>query len=184
MNYLSLFWSFFQIGLFSFGGGMAAIPLISQQIVTIHGWLTMEEFADLVTISQMTPGPIAVNASTFVGLRIGGFFGAVIATAGCILPSCVLVSLLAFLYNKYRNLRYIQGVLGGLRPAIVALIATAGVSLLQLAASGASGVNYPGLVLFAAAFFVLRKWKSDPILVMLGCGVVGGVLYTCLGGIT
>lgn len=183
MNYLALFWSFFQIGLFSFGGGMAAIPLISQQIVTIHGWLTMEEFADLVTISQMTPGPIAVNASTFVGLRIGGFFGAVVATAGCILPSCILVSLFAYLYNKYRNLRYIQGVLGGLRPAIVALIATAGVSLLQLAASGSSGVNYPGLVLFAAAFFVLRKWKPDPILVMLGCGVVGGVLYTCLGGI-
>lgn len=183
MTYLALFWSFFQIGLFSFGGGMAAVPLISQQIVTIHGWLTLEEFADLVTISQMTPGPIAVNASTFVGLRIGGFWGAVVATAGCILPSCALVSLLAFLYNKYKNLAYIQGVLGGLRPAIVALIAAAGVTLLKLAGSGASGVNVSGLILFAAAFFVLRKWKTDPILVMLGCGAAGGVLYTCFRGV-
>lgn len=183
MSYLDLFWSFFQIGMLSFGGGMAAIPLISQQVVTKHGWLTMTEFTDLVTIAEMTPGPIAVNSSTFVGIRVGGILGAVVATAGCILPACILVSLLAKLYLKYRDMTYIQGTLSGLRPAIVALIASAGVSifLLAVAPDGLGAINWMGLGLFAVAFLVLRRWKPDPIYVMLGCGVLGGLLYTLTG---
>ena len=100
MIYLQLFLSFLQIGLFSFGGGYAAMPLIQGQVVTLHGWLTMSEFTDLITISQMTPGPIAVNSATFVGLKIAGIPGAVVATAGCILPSCIMVTILARLYLK------------------------------------------------------------------------------------
>ena len=92
MIYLQLFWSFIQIGMFSFGGGYAAMPLIQGQVVTDHGWLTMSEFTDLITISQMTPGPIAVNSATFVGLKIAGIPGAVVATLGCILPSCIIVT--------------------------------------------------------------------------------------------
>jgi chromate transporter len=102
MIYLQLFWSFLQIGLFSFGGGYAAMPLIQGQVVTSHGWLTMSEFTDLITISQMTPGPIAVNSATFVGLKIAGIPGAVVATVGCILPSCIIVTILAKLYLRYR----------------------------------------------------------------------------------
>lgn len=183
MSYIDLFLSFFQIGLLSFGGGMAAVPLISQQVVNIHGWLTMTEFVDLVTIAEMTPGPIAVNASTFVGLRVGGILGALVATAGCIAPACVLVTVLAKLYFKYRNMTYIQGTLSGLRPAIVALIAVSGVSIFKMAVipAGLAHINWLGLALFLAAFVVLRKWKTDPIYVMLGCGVLGGVLYTVLG---
>ena len=180
MSYLDLFLSFFQIGLFSFGGGMAAMPLIQAQVVDRHGWLTMAEFTDLITISEMTPGPIAVNSSTFVGTRIGGTLGAFVATFGCILPSCLIVSLLAWLYFRYQNLSYIQGTLKGLRPAIVALIASAGLSILTLALQGADGINWVGALLFLAAFLVLRKWKPDPIYVMLGCGVLGGVLYPLL----
>lgn len=180
MSYLDLFLSFFQIGLFSFGGGMAAMPLIQAQVVDRHGWLTMAEFTDLITISEMTPGPIAVNSSTFVGTRIGGTLGAFVATFGCILPSCLIVSLLAWLYFRYRNLSYIQGTLQGLRPAIVALIASAGLSILTLALQGESGINWLGALLFLAAFLVLRKWKTDPIYVMLGCGVLGGILYPLL----
>lgn len=90
MIYLQLFLSFLQIGMFSFGGGYAAMPLIQGQVVTTHGWLTMSEFTDLITISQITPGPIAVNSATFVGLKIAGIPGAVVATAGCILPSCII----------------------------------------------------------------------------------------------
>ena len=90
MIYLQLFLSFLQIGMFSFGGGYAAMPLIQGQVVTTHGWLTMSEFTDLITISQITPGPIAVNSATFVGLKIAGIPGAVVATVGCILPSSVL----------------------------------------------------------------------------------------------
>ena len=98
MIYLELFWSFFQIGLFSIGGGYAAMPLIQNQVVDIHPWLTMPQFADVMTIAEMTPGPIAINAATFVGIQIAGFPGAIIATVGCIFPSCVIVMTLAYVY--------------------------------------------------------------------------------------
>ena len=114
MIYLQLFLSFLQIGALSFGGGYAAMPLIQAQIVTNHGWLSMSEFTDLVTIAEMTPGPIAVNSATFVGTKIVGVLGALVATAGCILPACILVTLIARLYLKYRNLAVLQSVLGSL----------------------------------------------------------------------
>ena len=95
MIYLQLFLSFLQIGAFSFGGGYAAMPLIQNQVVDLHHWLNLSEFTDLVTISQMTPGPIAINSATFVGTRIAGAPGALAATVGCVLPSCILVTLLA-----------------------------------------------------------------------------------------
>ena len=103
MIYLQLFLSFLQVGMFSIGGGYAAIPLIRDQIVTSHTWLTMNEFTDLITIAEMTPGPIAVNSATFVGIRITGPLGAVIATLGCITPSLLIVSLLAYIYYRYKN---------------------------------------------------------------------------------
>jgi chromate transporter len=108
MIFLKLFLSFLQIGAFSIGGGYAAIPLIQSQVVDVNRWLTLKEFADLITIAEMTPGPVAINSATFVGTRIAGFGGALAATAGCVLPSCVIVSFLAYLYYKYRNLRLIQ----------------------------------------------------------------------------
>lgn len=185
--YLKLFWSFFQVGLFSIGGGYAAMPLIQGQVVDINGWLTLTEFTDLITIAEMTPGPIAVNSATFVGMQIAGLSGAVIATVGCIAPSCVIVSLLAFLYFKYKNLAVIQGVLGGLRPAVVAFIASAGLSILILAFWGEGGftwginsIQWISVILFAAALTVLRIKKCSPILIMLSCGVLGGILYSIL----
>lgn len=184
MNFLNLFWSFFQIGLFSFGGGMAAMPLIQNQVVDLHHWLTMTEFTDLITIAEMTPGPIAINSATFVGMRIAGLSGALIATVGCILPSAIIVSTLAWLYNKYKNLAVIQGILSGLRPAVVALISSAGVSIFILAVWGENGfsfdkssINYISIVLFLCAVFILRKWKTNPIFVMLGTGAVGSIIY-------
>ena len=113
MLYLQLFWSFFQIGLFSIGGGYAAMPLIQNQVVDLHHWLTLSEFTDLITISQMTPGPIAINSATFVGIRIGGVGGALVSTLGCILPSLIIVMTLAYFYTKYKNIAVIQGVLSG-----------------------------------------------------------------------
>lgn len=115
MVLLKLFWSFVQIGLFSIGGGYAALPLIQQQVVDIHGWLTMTEFADVITIAEMTPGSISINSATFVGTKIAGMPGAVIATIGCVLPSFVIVLTLAFCYYKYKNLTVVQG--GALLPA-------------------------------------------------------------------
>lgn len=182
MIYLQLLISFIQIGLFSFGGGYAALPLIQNQVVTVHGWLTMSEFADVITISQMTPGPIAINAATFVGIRVGGIFGAIIATIGCVLPSCVIVLFLAFVYYKYRGLTTVQGVLNGLRPAVISLIASAGLSLMILALwNGKDSIienfDYISLVIFIISFLLLRKFKVNPIIVMLGGGILGLCLY-------
>ena len=179
---LELFWSFFQVGLFSFGGGYAAMPLIQEQVVERHAWLTMAEFTDIITISQMTPGPIAINSATFVGMRISGIVGALVATLGCVLPSCAVALVLARLYIKYRNLDLIHGALTGLRPAVVALIAAAGVSILSGALRTASGqMDWLGAGIFAVGLLVLLIWKQvDPIVVMLGAGVVGIIGYAYL----
>lgn len=177
MIYLQLFLSFLQIGALSFGGGYASMPLIEAQIVTGHGWLTMTEFSDLVTIAEMTPGPIAVNAATFVGTKVAGVLGALVATAGCILPACVLVTLIARLYLKYRNLTVLQSVLGSLRPAVVAMIASAGLTILMNAFWGGRTValantNYVMVAIFVLSFVLLRKTKLSPIAVMVLAGVL------------
>ena len=101
MIYIQLFLSFFKIGMFSIGGGYAAMPLIQNEVVTIHSWLTMKEFADIITISQMTPGPLAVNTSTFVGIRIAGIPGAITATFGCVISGFIISILL---YNFLINI--------------------------------------------------------------------------------
>ena len=177
MIYFQLFLSFLQIGALSFGGGYAAMPLIQAQIVTQHCWLTMSEFADLVTIAEMTPGPIAVNAATFVGTKIAGVPGALVATAGCILPACILVTLIARLYLKYRNIAVLQSILGSLRPAVVAMIASAGVLILISAFWGSGVVSLADtrwlmVGLFVLCFALLRKTKLNPIAVMVMAGVL------------
>ena len=176
MIYLQLFWSFLQIGVLSFGGGYAAMPLIQDQIVTQHGWLSVSEFADLITISEMTPGPIAVNSATFVGIRVAGLIGALVSTIGCILPSCVLVTLIARLYLKYRNLHALQSVLASLRPAVVAMIASAGVLIMMNALWGGDvtlgGTNWVMAGIFALCLVLLRRTKWSPILIMTLGGVV------------
>lgn len=178
MIYLQLFLSFLQVGLFSIGGGYAAMPLIQSQVVESHGWLTMSEFTDLITIAEMTPGPIAINSATFVGTRIAGLGGAVVATFGCILPSCFIVSLLAYIYYKYKGVSAVQSVLASLRPAVVALIAAAGLSILNLVLFSGADINIQnlnclGTGIFFTAFFILRRWRPNPILVMMLCGVAG-----------
>ena len=132
MLLLKLFFAFMQVGLFSVGGGYAAIPLIQEQIVNIHKLMTMEEFTDLITVAEMTPGPISINSATFVGMRIAGIPGVLICTVGCIIPSFCICLTLAHFYYKYRTVSGVQVVLGSLRPAVVALIASAGASILML----------------------------------------------------
>lgn len=187
MILLQLFWSFLQIGMFSIGGGYAAMPLIQQQVVELHPWLTMTQFADIIAIAEMTPGPIAINAATFVGIRVAGLPGAVIATVGCVLPGCVIVLILAFAYYRYKGLALVQGILAGLRPAVVGMIASAGLSLMILALYGERVLPdmpeliHPDLIaaaIFIVALYVLRKWKSSPIWIMLGAGMAGILLYT------
>lgn len=189
MIYLELFFCFFKIGLFSFGGGYAAMSLIQNQVVLGHHWLEMSEFADLITIAEMTPGPIAVNAATFVGQRLAGLPGALICTLGCITPSLIIVLLLSWLYCRYSNLDTVQGVLVGLRPAVIAMIASAGLTLLLLALFGSSDWHTLPLSdfreiecgLFVLCLFLLRRYKVSPILIIFGSGLAGTLVYLAAG---
>lgn len=183
MIFWELFASFFQIGLFSFGGGYVALPLIQQQIVTLHGWMTMEAFTDLITIAEMTPGPLAINSATFVGQQVAGLPGALVATFALILPSCVIVSLLAWAYKRYRTLSLMQGVLSGIRPAVVAMIASAGLGIIMTAvwpqglhATWLQDADLIAVAVFVVSLFVLRKWKVNSILIIASAGVLGIVL--------
>ena len=188
MIYLQLFLSFLQIGAFSFGGGYAAMPLIQNQVVDLHHWLSLSEFTDLVTISQMTPGPIAVNSATFVGIKIAGIPRAIVATLGCILPACIIVTIIAWLYLKYRNMKSLQVVLSTLRPAVVSLIATAGLTIIISAIFGELGISINTIkiqmvVIFGICMFLLMKWKMNPIFVMVLAGILNVIQYFVVGNL-
>ena len=179
---IKLFISFFKIGLFSFGGGYAALALIQQEVVVENGWLAVGEFNDLITISQMTPGPIALNSATFVGQRVAGFPGSLAATMGCILPSAIIVGALSYFYKKYKDLDLMTGVLKFLRPAIVVMILIAGLDILKTAlfdvkAIEIANLDFKMLGLFIGAFIIMQKKDYDPIKVM----VASGAIYLALG---
>ena len=190
MLLLKLFFAFIQVGMFSVGGGYAAIPLIQEQIVTIHHLMTMEEFSDLITVAEMTPGPISINSATFVGMRIAGIPGVLLCSIGCIIPSFIICLTLAHFYYKYRTVSGVQVVLGSLRPAVVALIASAGASILMLGLFQAElkdvvlgHLRYIELVIFVVALFLLRKFKLNAITIILGSGVVGTIVYVLMGAV-
>ena len=179
---IKLFISFFKIGLFSFGGGYAALALIQQEVVVENGWLAVGEFNDLITISQMTPGPIALNSATFVGQRVAGFPGSLAATIGCILPSAIIVGALSYFYKKYKYLDIITDVLKFLRPAIVVMILIAGLDILKTALFDVNKVELANLDIkmlgiFIGAFIIMQKKDYDPIKVM----VASGAIYLALG---
>lgn len=190
MLLFKLFFAFIQVGLFSVGGGYAAIPLIQEQIVNIHGLMTLEEFSDLITVAEMTPGPISINSATFVGMRIAGIPGVLICTVGCIIPSFCICLTLAHFYYKYRSVSGVQVVLGAMRPAVVALIASAGASILMLGLfqaelrdAVAGNLRVVELGIFAVSLFLLRKFKANAITIILGSGVIGTVIYALMGAI-
>lgn len=182
MIYLELFWSFVQVGLFCVGGGYASMPLIQAQVIDVHGWLSMSEFIDIFTISQMTPGPIGINAATFVGMKVAGFLGAIVATLGFVTPSFILGIILAKLFFKYGNIGVIKGILNGLRPAVVALICSAGMSFIFLALFNTekipinvADIDYLGLFVLIVVFIAVRK-KVGIIKILAGSGVLGLIL--------
>ena len=187
MILLKLFFAFIQVGLFSVGGGYAAIPLIQEQIVDIYGMMTLEEFSDLITVAEMTPGPISINSATFVGMRVAGIPGVIICSVGCIIPSFCICLILAHFYYKYRSVKGVQVVLSAMRPAVVALIASAGASILMLVLFQSEIQNLVvenfrivEFVIFAVALFLLRKFKMNAITIILGSGVVGTIVYTVI----
>lgn len=185
MNTLwELLFGFLQIGLFSIGGGYATIPLIQEQVVDLHHWLTIQEFTDIITISQMTPGPLAVNTSSFVGIRVAGLPGAVVATFGCVASGFFISIVLYKLFARYEKAENALLVLNGLKAASTGLIAASASTILMIALFGisswhevSSGCNFSALCVFLLALFGLRKYKINPILIILLAGVAGILLY-------
>lgn len=192
MILLNLFWTFFQVGILSFGGGYAALPIICEKVTSENPWLTMEEFTDVVTISQMTPGPIGINAATFVGMRLQGILGGMCATLGFVAPACIIVTILAVIYKKYRKSDVMGGILTGLRPASVGLIASAALSIIVTAFFGTElfeinlkNTDFIAVGVCVLSYILMKKVKklSSPIAIIILSGVVGGTLYLLLGGL-
>lgn len=181
---IELLFCFLNIGLFSIGGGYATIPLIQEQIVNIHGWLSIKEFTDIITISQMTPGPLAVNTSTFVGIRIAGLFGAIVATFGCVISGFIISILLYKFFHKYKNSKLILNILNGLKATSVGLISASASTILFIAFFGTTSFNISlihlnilAVSIFILSLFMLRRFKTNPIVIIILSGLVGYIVY-------
>lgn len=191
MIFLQLFYTFVKIGLFSFGGGYGMLSVIQGEIVTRHAWLSSSEFADIVAVSQMTPGPIGINSATYVGYtavvngggsELMGVLGSLTASVAVMLPSVVLMLLVSRFFMKYSRHSSVEAVFEGVRPAVVGLIASAAL-LLMTEDNFGSPISSPlqfyvSIVLFAAAFVALKFFKVSPLLLLLLAGIFGGVFYT------
>ena len=193
---VQLFWSFFLIGMFTFGGGYAMLSLIQAEVVVEHAWLSESTFTDIVAISQMTPGPIGINCATYVGYdvvtatgagHLMGIIGSLTATLAITLPSFIIVLLLVRFYNKVKGSPVFEGVMSVIRPAVVGLIGAAAIILMfkvdwngfapSLHVVEENFPDWKSWCLFAAAFLASFKFKVNPILLIVLAGVMGLLLY-------
>lgn len=182
MLYLQLFYTFFKIGLFGFGGGYAMLSLIQGEVVTRYGWLTAQEFTDIVAISQMTPGPIGINSATYVGYQAtGSVWGSIVATSAVVLPSFILMLTISKFFLKYQHHPVVASVFAGLRPAVVGLLAAAALVLMTVDNFGSPTENtyqfVISCILFVVAFIATYRYKANPILLIIVCGLVGLAVY-------
>ena len=182
MLYLQLFYTFFKIGLFGFGGGYAMLSLIQGEVVTGHGWLSAQEFADIVAISQMTPGPIGINAATYVGYAAtGSVWGAVAATFAVVLPSFILMLAVSRFFLRYRKHPAVESVFGGIRPAVVGLLAAAALVLMDADNFGSPTEDTRtfiiSVILFIAAFVGTYRFRVNPVWTIIACGAAGLLVY-------
>jgi len=172
MQIIRIFLTFFKIGAFSFGGGYAVLSFIEKEIVINNAWLTATEFIDVVALSQMTPGPIAVNASTYVGFKVAGIPGALAGTLGVTMVSYILITTAASKLEAMKDTSAVQWIFIGLRPAVIGLIASAAYSITKSAV-----VDIQGAAIAFIAFLAIIKFKWHPILVIALSGVIGILLY-------
>ena len=186
MIYLELILAYLQIGLFSIGGGHASIPVAKSVIVDNYGWLSLSEFTDMITISEMTPGPFAINSATFVGVKTAGILGGIISTIAFIIPSVIVCFTLYALVVRRTKSVAVRGFMQGVRPAVTGLISSAGLTIFIGAIYGAStifdllnafSVDFIALFIFLAVFFLLRKTKINSVLLILFSGILGCGLY-------
>ena len=187
MRFLQLFYTFFKIGLFGFGGGYAMISMIQGEVVTRHEWLSSNEFTDIIAISQMTPGPIGINSATYVGysavVNAGyshavGILGSTIATVSVVLPSFILMVLISKFFLKYQKHPIIASVFEGLRPGVVGLLAAAALVLMNGENFGTYNWQIlTSIILFAGTFIASYRYKVNPILLIVICGIIGYVTF-------
>ena len=182
MLYLQLFYTFFKIGLFGFGGGYAMLSMIQGEVVTRYGWLTSQEFTDIVAISQMTPGPIGINSATYVGFTAtGSVWCSIIATLAVVLPSFILMLAISKFFLKYQKHPVVEAVFSGLRPAVVGLLASAALVLMNAENFSSPKEDMYSFIIscliFLVAFVGTRKYKINPILMIVACGIAGLILY-------
>jgi chromate transporter len=185
---LYLYYLFAKIGVFTFGGGYAMIPLFQDELVTRHQYMGGDEFAALVALAQITPGPVGLNAATYVGYQQAGVLGAASATLGMMTPSLIVVMLAAVFLSKFRNSVWLQQALEGIRPVVLGLIGAAVIFFAETSVfsaplktlwekSGVSfGICWQGLVIFALVLFIEIKWKVNQVWLLLGAGILALIL--------
>lgn len=174
---LALFISYLKIGFFGFGGGYAMLSLIHSEVVVRNGWITNGEFTDIVAISQMTPGPIAINSATYIGYEVAGIFGSVVATVAVCLPAMTLMMLITHFFLRLEHNRYVRGVVMGMRPVVVGMIASAALLLiLPHDTEGQSFIDGWSWAIFAIALLLSAR-KLNPILLIVASGVAGVLIY-------
>lgn len=182
MIYIQLFYTFFKIGLFGFGGGYAMLSMIQGEVVTRYEWISSQEFTDIVAISQMTPGPIGINAATYIGFTsTGSVWGSIIATFAVVLPSFILMLTISKFFLKYQKHPVVESIFNGLRPAVVGLLASAALVLMNVENFGSPTDNtysfVISIIIFLIVFIGTRKYKANPILMIIACGIAGLILY-------
>ena len=180
VSLLTLFFTFFKIGLFTFGGGYAMLPFIQQEVM-LNNWLDEATFVNFVGISESSPGPFAINIATFIGMEKGGWLGSALATLGVVLPSFIVILIVAQFYLKFKESRIVSGVMSGLKPAAVGLIAAAVITMVieVLFPAGfswnlfAGAQIYVSLAIFALGLWLLLKMKKHPIFIICVSAVLG-----------
>lgn len=172
MVLLELFLSFLKIGAFSFGGGYAMLPLIQKEIIEVHGWMTSIEFIDILAVVEMTPGPVAINSATFLGYRVAGVLGSTVATLGVILPSIIIILIIAHFLSKFKDLKVVEYAFTGLRPVVLGLLISAGFTV-----SKGSIVDIKSFLLGLLFFVLVVFRKIHPIIIIVGAGILGLIIY-------
>jgi chromate transporter len=169
---IKLFLIFAKVGTFSIGGGYAMLPFIQKEVIDTHGWLTLQEFSDILAISQMTPGPVAINSATFVGYKLAGFWGSVAATTGVVLPSFLMILAIATFFVRVYERKAVKAIFKGIRPAVLGLLASAAYLV-----TVSNVVDLRGIGIFVIAFISLFYKKIDAIMIIIASAILGIILY-------
>ena len=186
MIYLILFLEFFKVGLFTIGGGLAALPFL-YELADKYTWLTKAMIADMIAISQSTPGPIGINMATYAGFKAGGILGGIIATFAIVLPSFIIILIVANFLNKFKSSKLVEGGFKGLRPAVTGLIAVAWFEVIKISIINVNKflqtnnlldivINFKALILFIIIFILTKKFDKHPI-VFIGIGALAGIVF-------